>query len=57
MSPLQRGASQVVDQPDNSVDNKVVWNPCWVGVYIGVPEEAKVAVIDVMMDALGADWV
>ncbi|KAF7802869.1 uncharacterized protein G2W53_041980 [Senna tora] len=31
-----------------------MWNPCWVAVYIGVPEEAKVAVIDVIMEALGA---
>ncbi|KAF7801491.1 uncharacterized protein G2W53_040602 [Senna tora] len=57
MGPLQRGASQVTYQPENSVSSKVLWNPCWVGVYIRVPEEAKVAVIDVMMDTLGADRV
>ncbi|KAF7807957.1 uncharacterized protein G2W53_040118 [Senna tora] len=42
------GVSQVVDEPENSVSSKVVRNPHWVGVYIGVPEEAKVAVMDVL---------
>ncbi|KAF7826273.1 uncharacterized protein G2W53_017437 [Senna tora] len=36
------------------VGSKVVWNPCWLAVYIRVPEEAYVAVIEVTMDVLGA---
>ncbi|KAF7809985.1 uncharacterized protein G2W53_036728 [Senna tora] len=40
------GAFQVVNESENFVSSKVLKNLCWVGVYIRVSEEVKVAVIE-----------